>query len=289
LLERISEILNNGENLESESYLGGPDYCSYRLYPIATKGYVPIIETEKEDLAWSRVGFQAPDIVKEVEKVVEMIDSEMLSRLCFSIEKERKYIGVMEIGGKSEKEVIYTKSLTDKLAKAFSRYLVQEMINIDGKSKPRKTKNQKILRIEDLLEKEVGEVNKLALLLSGVVVSSMKKFPKDMESTMRIMKSIYKRVLLALTMGAYTYEKGKIKKRGNMAINWKELTKSILGVALDLPIKEEIITEIPGEKEREIRRIEKKIEVGGSYDEGMILYVDSGIKGKVILIETPRW
>jgi hypothetical protein len=289
VLERILEILKNGKGVESESYLGGPDYCSYRLYPKATKGYVPIIEAGGENVAWNRVGFQAPETVKEVEKATNIINSKGLDKLCFGGGEGKKEIKIIEIGNKDIKELIYIKSLTDKLVKAFSKYFVQEMINREEKPKSRKIKNLKNLRMEEVLEKEVRDVNKLALLLSGAVVSSIKKFPKDMESTMRIMKNIYNRILLALTMGAYIYEEGEIKKRGNMALNWKELTKSILGAVVDLEIKEEITTEIPGEKEREIKRIEKKIEVGRSYNEGLLLYVDSGIKGKVILIETPRW
>jgi hypothetical protein len=290
LLERISETLSNGENVESESHLGGPDYCSYRLYPIATKGYKPIIEAEKEDLAWNRVGFQAPEIVKGIETAVHIINSKGLDKLCFNSVEGKRYIKITEVGDKNSKELLYIRSLTDKLAKAFGKYFIQEMMSREKeKSKERRAKNLKNLKMEEVLEKEVRDVNKLALLLSGAVVSSIKKFPKDMESTMRIMKNIYNRILLALTMGAYIYEKGEIKKRGNMALNWKELTKSILGAVVDLDIKEEITTEIPGEKEREIKRIEKKIEVGRSYNEGLLLYVDSGIKGKVILIETPGW
>jgi hypothetical protein len=289
VLERVLEILKNGENVKSKSYLGS-DYCLYRLYPMATKGYTPIIETEKGDLAWNRVGFQSPEIVKGIEKAVDIINSKGLDKLCFNSKEGKKEVKITEIGDKDSKELLYIRSLTDRLVKAFGKYFIQEMIDKEKeKYKARRTKNLKNLKMEEVLEKEVRDVNKLALLLSGAVISSMKKFPKDMELTMRIMKNIYNRILLALTMGAYTYEEGEIKKRGNMALNWKELTKSILGVVVDLHIKEEITTEIPGEKEREIKRIEKKIEVGRSYNEGLLLYVDSGIKGKVILIETPGW
>ena len=271
VLERILEILKSGKGVESESYLGGPDYCSYRLYPIAKKGYKPIIE-EKEDLAWNRVGFQAPETVKKIERAIDIISSKDLDKLCFNSEEGKRYIKITETGDKNSKELLYIRSLTDKLVKNFGKYFVQEMAEKE-KSKTRRVKNLKNLKMEEVLEKEVRDVNKLALLLSGAVVSSMKKFPKDMELTMSIIKNIYNRILLALTMGAYIYKEGEIKKRGNMAINWKELTKSILGVVVNLHIKEEITTEIPGEKEREIKKVEKKIEIGGSYNEGLILYV----------------
>jgi hypothetical protein len=286
LLERISETLNNGENVESESHLGGPDYCSYRLYPIATKGYKPIIE-EKEDLAWNRIGFQAPETVKKIERAIDIINSKDLDKLCFNSEEGKRYIKMIEIGDKSSKELLYIRSLTDKLVKAFGKYFIQEMTGKEEKPKARGTKNLKNLKMEEVLEKEIRDVNKLALLLSGMVLSSIKKFPKDINLTMQIMEKIYERILLALTTGAYTYERGEIKKRGNMALNWKELAKSILGAVMELYIEEDIKIEIPGEREREIKSIEKEIRVNISYNKGMVLYVDSGIKGKVVLIETP--
>jgi hypothetical protein len=272
ILERVSEILKSGgKNVESESHLRS-DYCKYRLFPKPTKDYTPIIEEEKEGVT---EGEEDVDVIKK------------LDNRCFNSGEGRKEIKIVGMGDESGKELLYVRSLTPKLAKAFGKFLLEEIVDREKEKSKSKRKNLKNLKLDDILEKEVREVNKLSLLLSGAVVSSLKKFPKDMDSTMNTMEDFYNRMLLALTTGAYiyNYEDGEIEKKGNMALDWKELVRSVLGAAMYLNTKEEIKIEIPTEKEKGMK-IEKKIETEIN---DMILYLDSGIKGKVVKIKAPEW
>jgi len=248
---RAQEMLGKGKEIQginSKCIPIGNGKYEYQIYWIhnrngnaGSEGELRPI-AEEEELINTLKKSLLPKALKRAEKLVSLLKSEKGTKACFAYEGEKANIvfeDLEEMSKLSEEEII----LRD-----VSRSVVRGFLGYDYDDKI-KEKTGKILTDE-----EIKETDKLAIELSGSIVSSIvhpwKKFVPIESRLGKIMETIYIEVFKTLTGGAYEQERRKYGtlgwvKKGEPIINGKELLKNALGALIEVEMIEEISAWIP--------------------------------------------
>ncbi len=249
--DKVQEILGKGKEIKGiksrcipsgngkytylvhQTYNGdGSKVSTGELKPIAEEG--ELIDTLKKSLL--------PKVLKQAEKLASLLKSERGAKVCFTSEGEEVNIVFddLEEMSKPSKEEIILRDVSRNLVKGFLRYDYDDKI---------REKSGKIST-----EEEVKEIERLALELSGSIVSSIvhpwKKFVPIESRLGEIIKAIYIEVFNTLTGSAYEKEIRKYGtlgwvKSGEPMIYGKELLKNALGILIEVKMIEEISAWIP--------------------------------------------
>jgi hypothetical protein len=249
--ERVQEILGKGKEIQGiksrciPSGNGRYVYLVHQTYngdgnTVSTGGLRPI--AEEEELINTLKKSLLPKVLKQAEKLASLLKSEKGAKACFTSEGEKVNIVFddLEEMSKPSKGEIVLRDVSRNVVKGFLRYDYDDKI---------REKSGKISTDE-----EVKEIDKLALELSGSIVSSIvhpwKKFIPIESRLGEIMKAIYIEVFNTLTGSAYEKEIRKYGtlgwvKRGEPMIYGKELLKNTLGTLIEAKMIEEISAWIP--------------------------------------------
>ncbi len=252
--ERVQEILRKGKEIKGiksrcipsgngkytylvhQTYNGDGSTVSTReLKPIAEEGeLINTLNTLKKPLL--------PKVLKQAEKLASLLKSERGAKVCFTSEGEKVNIAFddLEEMSKPSKEEIILRDVSRNLIKGFLRYDYDDKI---------REKSGKISTDE-----EVKDIERLALELSGSIVSSIvhpwKKFVPIESRLGEMIKAIYIEIFKTLTGSAYEQERRKYGtlgwvKSGEPMIYGKELLKNTLGILIEVKMIEEISAWIP--------------------------------------------
>jgi hypothetical protein len=254
--ERVQEILGKGKEIKgikSKCIPSGNGKYVYKVYQeynegsnTASTGRLRPI-AEEEELINTLKKFLLPKVLKQAEKLASLLKSEEGAKVCFTSEGKKINIVFddLEEMSKPSKEEIILRYVSRNLVKGFLRYNYADKI---------REKSGKISTDE-----EVKEIDKLALELSGSIVSSIvhpwKKFVPIESRLGEIMETIYIEVFKTLTGGAYKQERRKYgtlgwAESGEPMIYGKELLKNALGTLIEVKMIKEISAWIPpGERD----------------------------------------
>jgi hypothetical protein len=283
--ERISEILEKKKAVKSKCYHVGVareplyQYDVYSTYPekeevISAKGHKPVVE-EGEFLEILRRHLTTK-ILRNAEKAASFLKQEKELELCFSHGKEKVSVimdSLKEISKTREKLIlrnISRSALGEFLSYEYSGKIVEE----DG---------------NPLESKEIKEVDKLALGLSGSIVSSIiypwRNFVTIFSNINEITEEIYTTVFKTVTGGSF------INRREGERMDWVKIVepmingKALLQAATGILIEVEI-------RERIILRLVKPEPLLSLYTEAnklateLTFFLDTGIKNMVAEIKT---
>jgi hypothetical protein len=254
----------------------------YNLYPKVVKDYRPLIE--RKTMSGILYDNLSPKLVRRTEKIVNLLKSGVFRKLCFSLGGERVEIGLEELEKEAIKKdkAIYLKLLSASLAKMFRNYIDQ--VRKTGGKGPE-------------LEKEgLRDVDEFSTLLSGAILSSIRRFPNSAKEISVMMERIYFYVFQTITGSLYNYNHNKgiwIRKDEKPVLDFKNLLLSSSVIFINLgQIVEETKVRVPyeyGEGGKEMP--EKKVEVERrvyfeeKYDrEKASIYINSGTYDKVVEI-----
>jgi len=249
--DRVQEMFGKRKEIQGIKStcvpLGNGEYKHevYQIYDedgstVPTGGLRPI--AEEEELINTLKKSLLPKVLKRAEKLANLLKSEKGVKVCFTSEGGKVNITFddLEEMSKPSKEEIVLRDVSRNVVKGFLRHDYDDKI---------REKSGKIS-----IDEEVKEIEKLALELSGSIVSSIvhpwKKFVPIESRLGEIMKAIYIEVFNALTGGAYEKEIRKYgtlgwKKSGEPMIYGKELLKNTLGTLIEVKMIEEISAWIP--------------------------------------------
>ncbi len=247
--ERISEVFEKGKVIKSKCYKIGLDKSSYRYeaylaYPkegeiISARGHRPIAE-EKELLDIIRK-YLLPKILKKAEKTTNLLRSKNGLEICFSSGKEKVVISVDELKKVSEisKKLMLRNISRDAVREFLKHDYFGEIVGEEG---------------ESLVNEELKEIDRLALGLSGTIVSSIiypwKNLVPIGSSINRIMEDIYKEVFKAMTGGSYIYEREGQRvhwvKIAEPIVNGEALLRNTIGALIEVDIIERISLRLSG-------------------------------------------
>jgi hypothetical protein len=255
--DRVQEILGKGKEIQGiksrciPSGNGKYVYLVYQTYSgdsnaVSTRGLRPI--AEEEELINTLKKSLLPKVLKRAEKLASLLKSEKGAKACFTSEGQKVNIVFddLEEMSKPSKEEIILRDVSRNVIKGFLRYDYNDKIREKGG------------RIST--DEEVKDIDRLALELSGSIVSSIvhpwKKFVPIESRLGGIVEAVYIEVFKTLTGGAYGQERIKYGtlgwvKSGEPMIYGKELLKNALGALIEMKMIEEISTWIPpGEGDR---------------------------------------
>jgi len=255
--ERVQEILRKGKEIQgikSKCIPFGSGKYVYEVYQkyngddntVPAGGLRPI--AEEEELINTLKKSLLPEALKRAEKLANLLKSEEGAKACFTSEGQKVNIVFddLEELSKPSKEEIILRDVSRNVVEGFLRHDYDDKI---------REKSGKILT-----DKEVKETDKLALELSGSIVSSIvhpwKKFVPIESRLGKIMETIYIEVFKVLTGSAYKQERRKYEtlgwiKSGEPIIYGKELLKNTMGTLIEVKMIEEISAWIPpGEGDR---------------------------------------
>jgi hypothetical protein len=245
----------------------------YNLYPKVVEDYKPLIENETiSDILYNSL---SPKLVKRAERIVNLLKSGAVSKVCFSLGGERAEIGIEELEEEEIKkvEVIYLSLLSTILSKMFGDYIGQV----------RKTGG-----------KWPNDVDEFSALLSGAILSCVRRFPNIAKDIGLMMERIYFYVFQTIMGPIYKYNKGiwfRKEEEEKPVLDFKELFLSSSGIFINLgQIMEETKVHVRyeyGDKGKEMPgkrvEIEREVRFEEKYDrEKSIIYINSGIYGKVV-------
>jgi hypothetical protein len=280
VLSEALELLEkeNGVNRKCGRWKHSYRSYYYRLHPEIEGDYRPLIERENTLSILSK-NLLSPGPVKRVEKIVNFLGQGGGSKACFSSGEERIEISFEEVERKAnEREVLYF-LLSKVLAKVFRDYIGQV----------RKTAGE----ISDLLEKErLKDIDEFSILLSGTILSSIKRFPTTVKDINLLMEKVYVYLFQTMTHSLYKYDKNKgtwVRDLEKPILNVKELVHHSLGTLINLgKIVEEIRVRVPYEYrggDRELFRLEKRVYLEEKIvGEQVSLYINPGIDDKLVEI-----
>ncbi len=282
VLTNVSKILEKEDGVDRKC---GRLYNSlqtyyYYLYPKVVKDYKPLIEHEAiSNILYNNL---SPKLVKGAERIANFLKSGVVSKVCFSLGGERVEISIEELEkeGIKKGEAIYLKFLSARLAKIFRDYIGQ--VRKTGGKGP------------ELGEEGPKDVDEFSALLSGAILSSVKRFPNIAKEISLMMERIYFYVFQIVTGSLYKYKKGIwTRKEEKQVLDFKELLLSSSGIFVNLGhIMEETKVRVKyehGDKNKEMPRkkveIERRVYFEEKYDkEKASIYINSGIYDKVVEI-----
>jgi hypothetical protein len=249
--DRVQEMFGKGKEIQGIKStcvpLGNGEYKHevYQIYDedgstVSTGGLRPI--AEEEELINILKKSLLPKVLKRAEKLARLLKSEEGAKVCFTSEGQKVNVifDDLEELSRPSKEEIMLRYVSREVVKGFLRHDYDDKI---------REKSGKISTDE-----EVKEIDKLALELSGSIVSSIvhpwKKFIPIESRLGEIMKAIYIEVFNTLTGSAYEKEIRKYwtlgwVKRGEPMIYGKELLKNALGTLIEVKMIKEISAWIP--------------------------------------------
>jgi hypothetical protein len=253
--ERISEVFNEGRILKSKCYTIGGNKSSYRYeaYPtkyseeqetVSAEGHKPI--AEEEELLDTLKEYLPPKILKRAEKTASFLKSEKGAKVCFNDGKEKVIVSIDELEemSKMSKEKLILREISRNLVREFLKY------NYSGEIKEESGK--------PLVNKELKEIDEMALELSGSIVSSIiypwKNFVPIDSKIREIMENIYTEVFKSMTGSSYTNARGGQEmywvKDGEPMINGKSLLQAAIGVLIEIDVAERIVIRMLGEGQK---------------------------------------
>jgi len=215
--------------------------------------------------------FPDPEIAKRAKKVVELLETEKNKKLCFKYEGLEKKIEVIEGIEEILKElfVLYIKILSGTL----SRMLENQISKVQG------------------VLGELKEINGLSVVLSGIVVSAIGKFPDNTAKINEMTKEIYKLLFRSMTGGEVGYhdygENLSWKRESDTLLEWRALIRDMVGIRIRVNITETINVEVY-EKMVSVKRW-LTTSTRKDYGEDLwTVYLDSGYNGKLVEMTVVR-
>jgi len=254
---KVQEILGKGKEIrgiKSKCVPSGSGKYVYKVYQkyngdgntVSTGRLRPI--AEEEELINTIKKSLLPEVLKRAERLASLLKSEKGAKACFTSESEKAIIVFedLEEFSKPSKEEMVLRDVSRNVVKGFLRY------DYDDKIREKRGKTS--------TDEEVKEIDRLALELSGSIISSIvhpwKKFVPIESRLDGIMETIYIEVFKVLTGGAYKRERTKYGtlgwvKSGEPMIYGKEILKNTLGILIEVNMIEKISVWIPpGEGDR---------------------------------------